>query len=228
MSGPALAEVSIIIPLSADETQHQRLLADLQSHSSLEAEIIQRRGQSRATSLNCGAIQAHRQWLWFLHADSRVSKDNLCALQKVLEQHSEDQHRNSLYYFSLCFNLDLDLDANQSRLSRLLRVNAAGANLRSRLFLCPYGDQGFCISKQLFMQLGGYPENRPYGEDLLFVWRARQAGISLQRIPSTLYTSGRKYHQRGWLHLTLLYQWRWLRLSLPELFTLIVQHWRTL
>lgn len=215
MSQPVLAEVSIIIPLAAEETEQKHLLADL-ARSSLEAEIIQScqqsSQQSRASSLNIGAKQAARQWLWFLHADSRVNQDNLRALETSL---SQDPQRTALHYFDLGF-----------KNRRLLNINALGANLRSQRLLCPYGDQGFCISKEVFLDLGGYPEKRPYGEDLLFVWRAHQTGVPLQRIPSTLFTSARKYRQQGWLKVTVLHQWYWLRLSLPELFKLVSQRWR--
>ena len=212
MSDSGLAVLSIIIPLAPEETQQQYLLADLAA-GSLDTEIIQSAQQSRAISLNAGAMQAIGQWLWFLHADSRISQDNLRALEASLTQ---DPQRTALHYFDLGFE-----DSGP-----LLNSNALGANLRSRILCCPYGDQGFCISKALFSALGGFSENRPYGEDLLFVWRAHQAAVPLQRIPSTLFTSSRKYQQQGWLKVTLLHQWCWLRLSLPELFKLILQRWR--
>ena len=103
-----------------------------------------------------------------------------------------------------------------------------GANMRSRLLGLPFGDQGLCIKKSLFDTLDGYPEDCPYGEDLLFVWQARLAGIPLQRVPSKLLTSGRKYQQRGWLQLSLLYQWRWMKLSLGPFFKLLSRRARGL
>ena len=214
MSNSSRPQLSIIIPLAPDETQQQQLLADLATNS-LQAKIIQTSEENRATSLNLGAKQAMGQWLWFLHADSRINQDNLRALKNSLNQ---DQDRLALHYFDLGFK-----DSGP-----LLNSTALGANLRSRLLGCPYGDQGFCISKQLFLDLGGFPENRPYGEDLLLVWRAHQTGVPLQRIPSTLFTSARKYRQQGWLKVTLLHQWYWLRLSLPELFKLVWQPRRRL
>jgi GT2 family glycosyltransferase len=204
ITGSALQRVSIVIPLANDETQHTTLIADLNSHSDLQAEIIPCSNQSRAKSLNKGAAEASGEWLWFVHADSRVTTDNLCALERSLEKYPD-----ALHYFDLAFDRPA------------LRGNALGANLRSSLFATPFGDQGLCIRKSLFNQLGGYRENTAYGEDLLFIWQARQAGVLLRRIPSQLLTSGRKYQQQGWLKLTLLYQWRWIMMSLPELLKLI-------
>lgn len=209
--GPSLKHLSIVIPLAADETQHKQLLADLQGHSQLQAEIISCSNHSRAKSLNQGAAEASGEWLWFVHADSRVSKDNLCALENSLQQHPDNLH-----YFDLAFDWPF------------LRGNALGANLRSRILGTPFGDQGLCIKKALFNKLGGYCEDTAYGEDLLFVWQAHQAGIRLRRIPSKLLTSGRKYQQQGWLKLTLLYQWRWILMAFPQLLKLIGMRIRAL
>ena len=212
MSDSPPPQLSIIIPLGPGETEQKYLLTDL-ANSGLHSEIIQSSEQTRASSLNAGAKQAKGQWLWFLHADSRVSQDNLRALKTSRDQ---DPHSTALHYFDLGFKHS----------GHLLSANALGANIRSRLLGCPYGDQGFCISKKLFLSLDGFPENSPYGEDLLFVWRAHRATVPMQRIPSTLFTSGRKYHNQGWLKVTLMNQWYWLRLSLPQMFKLVSQRWR--
>ena len=208
---PTLKQLSIIIPLATDETQHQQLLDDLHSHRQLQAEIITCSNHSRAKSLNQGAAEASGEWLWFVHADSRITTENLCALEKSLQQHPDNLH-----YFDLAFDWPL------------LRGNALGGNLRSRILGTPFGDQGLCIKKSLFNKLGGYCENTAYGEDLLFVWKAHQAAVRLRRIPSKLLTSGRKYRQQGWLKLSLLYQWRWIGMAFPQLLKLIAIRIRAL
>ena len=177
----------------------------------MQAEIIPCSNQSRAKSLNSGAAEASGEWLWFVHADSRISTDSLQALEQSLKHYPD-----ALHYFDLAFD------------KGFLGGNALGANLRSRILGIPFGDQGFCIKKSLFKDLSGYCEETAYGEDLLFVWQAHQAGIKLRRIPSKLLTSGRKYQQQGWLKLTLLYQWRWILMSLPQLLKLIAMRIRAL
>ena len=194
-------KVSIIIPVYNQETELERLLADLAPVKD-SAEIIVKSEGSRAKSLNAGAASATRPFLWFLHADSRINEQNLNALSLALKEKPD-----ALHYFDLAFGKDGPA---------LTVFNAWGANWRSRLFGVPYGDQGFCLSKAQFTKTGGYPEDVPYGEDLMFVWHARQSGIWLNRLPSKLLTSARKYSQRGWLKLTLLYQWRWIGMSIPE------------
>lgn len=196
-----LEKVSIIIPVYKQETELENLLADLAPVKN-SAEIVVKSEGSRAKSLNAGASVATRPFLWFLHADSRVSKQNLQALSLALQEKPD-----ALHYFELAFGKDGPA---------LAAFNAWGANWRSRLFGVPYGDQGVCLSREQFAKTEGYPEDAPYGEDLLFIWRARHSGIRLNRISSKLLTSARKYKQQGWLKLTILYQWRWIGMSIPE------------
>ncbi len=188
-----LDNVSIIIPTASNETRLGILLNDLEC---ADAEIITSSGITRAKSMNSASSKATREYLWFLHADSRVSLDNLKALEMSLQENSE-----SLRYFNLAF--DGGFATN---------INAWGANIRSRVFSMPYGDQGICISKTLFDKIGGYREDVPYGEDLIFVLTAKNFGIKLQNIPSKLLTSSRKYKQQGWLKLTMIRQWQLLKL----------------
>jgi glycosyltransferase involved in cell wall biosynthesis len=188
-----LDNVSIIIPTAPDETAQQQLLNDLKQ---LNNQIIISAEGSRAKSLNVGAVKASDDFLWFLHADSRVSTENIFALEQALKKRS-----NVLHYFDLAYDG-----------GHLTNSNSLGANIRSRLLGLPYGDQGFCISKNLFNKIGGYPENVPYGEDLLFIRLAKRAGIKLNRVPSKLLTSARKYKQHGWLKLTVLRQWQMVKL----------------
>lgn len=188
-----LDNVSIIIPTASNETKLDILLKDLESAG---AEIITSSEVTRAKSLNAAASKATGEYLWFLHADSRISSDNLKALEMSLQENSE-----SLRYFNLAF--DGGFPTN---------INALGANLRSHIFGMPYGDQGLCISKTLFDKIGGYREDVPYGEDLIFVLTAKNLKIKLKNIPSKLLTSSRKYKQQGWLKLTMIRQWQLLKL----------------
>lgn len=182
-----LENVSVIIPVAADEMAHKPLLNALEK---MRAEVIVISEGTRARSLNLGAEKAQNTFLWFLHADSIVNEGVLLALQASLKEQP-----NSLHYFKLAYS-----EAGFSTL------NAIGANLRCLLWGLPYGDQGLCISKDLFFEVGCYPENSDYGEDLLSVRKAKTLDLLLKCISTYLYTSARKYHQIGWLKLTLIRQ----------------------
>ncbi len=149
--------------------------------------------KTRAISLNEGARKTTSDYILFLHADSKIEDDTIENLINYIKARNVD----GMYYFSLKFDN-----------GKILRLNSIGANLRSLWFSLPYGDQGFCISRKLFMKTGGFPENVNYGEDLYFVLKLKHIGISILNNQNYIITSSRKYLNNGWLITTLQHQWR--------------------
>ncbi|HEY9844874.1 MAG TPA: hypothetical protein V6D03_01635, partial [Candidatus Caenarcaniphilales bacterium] len=115
--------------------------------------------KGRGRQLNAGAKATQKPYLWFLHADSRLREPALYALERSLK-HKPD----ALHYFDLEF-----LDDGP----RLTLINEIGVWFRSHVLGLPFGDQGFCLARQLFQGLGGFCEDTSYGEDHLLVWQAR-------------------------------------------------------
>ncbi len=151
----------------------------------------------RASQLNAGANTSDARWLWFLHADSRVDATTLAAVTAFV---SEDV--DAIGYFDLSF-----LDDGP----RLTVLNAAGANLRSRIAGLPFGDQGLLMPRRVYQALRGFDLTLQSGEDHALVWKARHAGIPLRRLAAPIYTSARKYAQHGWWRTTrhhLVLTWR--------------------
>ena len=149
--------------------------------------------KTRAISLNEGARKTTSDYILFLHADSIIEDDTIENLINYIKVRKVE----GMYYFSLKFDK-----------GKILRLNSIGANLRSLWFSLPYGDQGFCISRKLFMKTGGFPENVNYGEDLYFVLKLKKMGISILNNQNYIITSSRKYLNNGWLITTLQHQWR--------------------
>ena len=85
--------------------------------------------------------------LLFLHADSRPDARVLRTVASL----SPDF--DALGWFRLRFH-----DGNA-----LLRLNALGANLRSRLVGLPFGDQGLLLPAARFRALGSFDESLPRG-----------------------------------------------------------------
>lgn len=147
----------------------------------------------RARQQNLGARVASGEWLWFLHADSRLRIETLPELQRFMARGDE-----ALGWFTLAFRGDGP---------RWTLFNAHGANWRARWLGLPFGDQGLLLPRSRFAALRGFDELAPYGEDHLLVWAARQAGLPLRHVPAVLETSARKYARHGWLATTLRH-WR--------------------
>jgi GT2 family glycosyltransferase len=176
--------------LAAAETEPQRFLDTARGIGFDARWLTTRRG--RAAQMNDAARVAAGDFVWFLHADSRLPERVFEALAASIARFPK-----ALHYFGLRF-----YDGPKG-----LRLNEVGIAIRCRVFGLPFGDQGFCVARDVFLALGGFDENCRYGEDHLFVWRARRAGMQLQRVACDLETSGRKYAEHGWLRTTLRHLW---------------------
>jgi hypothetical protein len=199
-------DISVIIPVRPDEPALPALLAQLEGQPGL-CEILVMNEGSRAKSLNAGALRAKGAILWFLHADSRLEGDSIEKLRLAFHRQPD-----ALHYFDLVFD-----DAA----GFWVKLNQWGAFWRSRLLSVPFGDQGLACSAKIFARCGPYDEACAYGEDHLFVWQARRAGVRLHPIAAPLLTSARTYRDKGWLRLTLLYQFRWIKQAAPEAWALL-------
>lgn len=72
---------------------------------------------------------------------------------------------------------------------------AGWANLRSRVFGLPYGDQGLLISRADYDAAGGYAD-QPLMEDVALVRALKQRPVLL---PGRAVTSAARYRRAGWL-----------------------------
>ncbi|HET6545793.1 MAG TPA: glycosyltransferase [Rhodanobacteraceae bacterium] len=217
-----LADVSVVIPLAPGERQWRGLLADLANLPAgaqviliraesteldlpvppqwpRDVQLIQRESMAgRARQMNLGARDARNPWLWFLHADSRVTGAGLLALAAFVARAEA-----ALGFFDLRFRDDGPA---------LARLNAWGARWRSRRLRLPFGDQGLVMPAATFAELGAYDERAAYGEDHLLVWAAHARRVPIRPVGALLSTSARTYAVHGWFATT----WRHWNLTLRQ------------
>lgn len=224
--------LSIVIPVGPDETEHLQLLQCLAKFPvtgfQVTCQIILSGCEppqpkpppgsvggidciyvtgpaGRAAQLNRGVGASSGRCLWLLHADSRPESRTMdCAAAFARTCHKPGSTR-MLGWFPLSFAADEP---------RLAALNAAGANLRSRFFRLPFGDQAWLLRRDTFEALAGFDEQFGLGEDLDFIRRARHAGIRLCRQNAVISSSARRYREHGWLRTTLAHLWLTLRLWL--------------
>jgi len=165
-----LAELIIADGGSGDEIQ---AVAD-----EVGAALVQT-AAGRGTQLAAAANIAQGQWLLFLHSDTVLSS----GWPNTVRAHMAKGQNAG--YFQLRFDAQ----------GLAPKIVAGWANLRSKVFGLPYGDQGLLIPALLYCQIGGYPEI-PLMEDVAI---ARKLTGKLRPIQATATTSAARYLAEGWL-----------------------------
>ena len=143
----------------------------------------------RGSQLNLGARQARGDILFFVHCDTRLPGNFPKLIRGALDSPATSAG---------AFSLTIDGSGWSYRLIE------AGANLRSRLLGLPYGDQGLFLTRRLFKQIGGYPD-QPLLEDVALVRRLRRLGKILV-LDSPIRVSARRWQRLGPWHTTVLNQ----------------------
>jgi len=195
------APVSVVIPtLNAEGGLPDTLLALMEGLASgiIREVIISDGGSSDATQRICedagavwvlgapsrggqlkrGAEAAQGEWLMFLHADTVLS----AGWTKAVEAHLITGQAG---FGSLRFS-----DGGLAG-----RIVAGWANLRSRVFGLPYGDQSLLLPRTLYEQVGGF-QDIPLMEDVAM---ARALKGRIQPLDYTATTSAVRYQKQGWM-----------------------------
>ncbi len=133
---------------------------------------------SRGGQLRAGAGAARGDWLFFLHADTHLPDDWTTSITQ----------RYSTPDRAACFQLAFRADGFGARWT------AGWANLRTRLLGLPYGDQGLLIHRDLYANIGGYPD-QPLMEDVEI---AKSLRGRIDMLPQVVRTGADKYVAEGW------------------------------
>ncbi len=180
--GSALAA---LVPGVADGLVREVVLADGGSEDGI-AVVAEETGarlieapRGRGSQLAIGADTARGDWLLFIHADT-VLPDGWAG---TVAAHME-RHADRAGYFRLRFDSE----------RRYARWTEGWANIRSRLFGLPYGDQGLLISRRLYDEVGGY-RPMPLMEDVAL---ARALRGRLRCLGKAVTTSAERYERTGY------------------------------
>ncbi|MDO9619846.1 MAG: TIGR04283 family arsenosugar biosynthesis glycosyltransferase [Pseudomonas sp.] len=201
--------LSVVIPVRNEAQALPGLLDDLANLRAAGAELILVDGGSsdstcelalgrvdqllrtapgRALQMNAGAAVARGEYLWFVHADTRISIESLSSLQQALSERP----------------LWGRFDVRLSGPGLAFRVIGAMICLRSRLSGIASGDQGIFVTRQRFEALGGYAPI-PLMEDLQLCRRLK-ALARPRCLRPPLSTSSRRWEQHGiWRTVVLMW-----------------------
>lgn len=132
---------------------------------------------SRGGQLQRGANKAQGDWLLFLHADTVLQEGWTAAVNRAMGA-------QGAYYFLLRFDTA----------GIAPRLVAGWANVRSRLFGLPYGDQGLLVDRVTYDAAHGFSDI-PLMEDVAL---ARALRGKLSPLAANALTSAEKYQRQGW------------------------------
>ena len=217
-------ELSIIIPTLNESEALPLLLADLTRQQGVSFEVIIADGGSvdttcqlandwflsgqlsgrcnigpsgRGQQLNAGVLVTQSDWLFFLHADSRL--DDVSQLRNALgfmQAYQKNQASDtSAGRFALRFDSSAPcLGSSNGEKSFGLFYYEAKARLdRSG---CIHGDQGMLMTKSFFHEIGPFREDLPVMEDTSIAEAIRAAGQWLL-LPGEIVTSARRFQVEG-------------------------------
>lgn len=146
--------------------------------------------RGRARQMNYGAEHARGDILVFLHADT------------LLPHHFDKRIRTTLKSEHLtlgAFSLMTDRDTPG------MKWICWWANMRSRLFTLPYGDQAMFIRGHDFVRVQKFPPLEIM-EDFALVRQVKRHKGEIHILPDAVFTSARRWRKRGYLFTTLCNQ----------------------
>ncbi len=132
----------------------------------------------RGGQLRRGVAASGGPWVLVLHADTVLEPGWCAAVQNAMAE-------GRVGYGQLRFRAN----------GFAPRFVAGWANLRSRVFGLPYGDQGLLISRAAYDAAGGYPDI-PLMEDVAMAQAMRG---QLSPLGFTALTGAERYLQGGWV-----------------------------
>lgn len=190
--------VSVIIPVYNEEKTVPALLSTLEAIKN-KAEIIFVDGGStdrtpelipdeytlikapkgRAKQMNSGAKASSGDALFFLHCDSEVPGDAVEQIERVLRDHRAG-----------CFGIAFRSRNIWMKCCRII------SNRRAKDRGVMFGDQGIFMERELFFEIGGFPE-LPIMEDYQLSLTLKEKGVKPGMAGKRIYTSDRRFAEGG-------------------------------
>ncbi|MBD2390102.1 TIGR04283 family arsenosugar biosynthesis glycosyltransferase [Aphanizomenon flos-aquae NRERC-008] len=197
--------ISIIIPTLNEADNIQEAIISSQIGSHIEIIIVDGGSQDqtlliakslnvqaiisspgRAHQMNAGAMAASGEILLFLHADTRLPTNFDQMIRTTLAKPG---------IVAGAFTLQI----NSPHWG--LRLVEFGVKWRCNLWQMPYGDQGIFLTKDVFQQVGNFPQI-PIMEDFELMRKLKTLG-KIYLLPTPVITSPRRWLKKGILQTTL-------------------------
>jgi len=197
--------ISIIIPTLNEASNLKEAIITSQSSSNIEIIVVDGGSKDetlliakslnikviisppgRANQMNIGAMAASGEILLFLHADTRLPTNFDQMIRTTLAKPG---------IVAGAFTLQINYPHWG------LRLVEFGVKWRCNLWQMPYGDQGIFITKDVFQQVGNFPQI-PIMEDFEIMRKLRNLG-KIYLLPTPVITSPRRWLKKGIIQTTI-------------------------
>jgi len=146
----------------------------------VQARIAASSGKGRGRQMNEGAKRASGEIFIFLHADSYLPSEGIALVRHTMEDPE---------VVGGTFRLQIDSS------HWFLKWITLTANLRSKYWGLPYGDQAYFVRRDVFERMGGY-RSMALMEDIDFFRRLKKEG-KIVLLNKAVLTSARRWQQKG-------------------------------
>jgi len=150
----------------------------------------------RARQMNAGAKVSRGGILLFLHADTTMPQGAIAFVREAMK-------KDDVLGGAFSVLLDASPDAPPLRRAALCLISRM-INVRSRLFRAYTGDQAIFLRRDVFEEIGAYPEI-PLMEDVELSRSLTRRGKTVL-LPTAVTTSARRWESHGILR-TILLMW---------------------
>ena len=206
-SNVKISRISVVIPVLNDARNLDRLLRELRVYGLDDVTVVDGRSTddpkqcirferfvecdpNRGCQIALGIEQTTGDWIWILHADTRISEAAVHELKTMMTDASWGR-------------FDVVFDSRKT----IFKVISWAMNVRSALTGICTGDQGIFIARHLLDKVSELP-NQPLMEDLAISKQLRKLARP-KRIRSPLVASPRKWNSEG-IYRTI-WKMTWLR-----------------
>jgi len=150
----------------------------------------------RARQMNAGASASRGEILLFLHADTTMPEGSIASVREAMRQ-------DDILGGAFSVRLGVSADSPLSR-KAALRLTSRMINVRARFFRAYTGDQAIFLRRNVFEEIGAYPEI-PLMEDVELSRCLTRRGRTVL-LPDAITTSARRWESHGTLR-TILLMW---------------------
>lgn len=142
--------------------------------------LLHSKKRSRGYQMNLAAKSSVADYFFFVHADSYFDENAYSEVMKFVSSSKK----------LACFKIKFDSN------NIFMKLIALMSNIRIKLRSIVFGDQGILIERELFFELGQFPDI-PIMEDYALSIKLKKKKVKINILNSNIISSDRRFRKNG-------------------------------